>query len=310
MKSGFDVFIPSSAVIFCDLIFSGLAETPKLGEEHYSDDFAFCMGGAAITLVGLSRLGVKVAYSAVLSEGIFGDWLAAGLSKEGVAGPEPLRKGDPAITVSFSTGSDRAFLSYSKVKPETERDLNLLKETRPRIFFATGLEGIIKQADLAIEAHKMGITIALDCQHTKRNATDPDASKILKCASILFANQVESRTLSGCADHIEGARKLLSFVPAVVLKLGEAGAYVFTRNEEFFRPSVKAEKVVDTTGAGDAFAAAFVYSMLLDRDYGECLECGHVAGASSVAAQGGICGLLTAEDLEQRRNLFYGKQAK
>jgi sugar/nucleoside kinase (ribokinase family) len=76
-------------------------------------------------------------------------------------------------------------------------------------------------------------------------------------ATLLLPNTDEARLLTGCADVVAAARALAARHPVVVVSLGPDGALWATRDELVHRPAHPAA-VVDTTGAGDAFAAGLL----------------------------------------------------
>jgi len=100
-------------------------------------------------------------------------------------------------------------------------------------------------------------------------------------AEILFPNSEEAETLAGSAD-VEIQRAVLTRrFPVVVVKRGAAGAEVW-RGAEIFRSPAPRVKVVDTTGAGDAFAAAFLAARLAGEATPTCLEKAVAAGSIAV----------------------------
>jgi sugar/nucleoside kinase (ribokinase family) len=106
-------------------------------------------------------------------------------------------------------------------------------------------------------------------------------------ASVLFVNRDEALALSGSVDLAEQIAILGQHYERVVVKLGLHGAAVGGR--EGVRHTLPAPKVqvVDTTGAGDAFAAAFITAMLQGDDERDCLGAGIVAGSKAVTQIGG-----------------------
>jgi sugar/nucleoside kinase (ribokinase family) len=84
---------------------------------------------------------------------------------------------------------------------------------------------------------------------------------------ILIPNLEEGQLLSGKVAAPDVAGSLLDLAPVVALKLGERGCMVRTRSgESFEEPAAPVETVRDVTGAGDAFAAAFLVEYLRRRD--------------------------------------------
>ena len=76
---------------------------------------------------------------------------------------------------------------------------------------------------------------------------------------VLLINDAEARQLAGEANLIRAARKILSWGPrALVVKRGEYGAAMFTKDTYFAIPAYPLESVFDPTGAGDTFAGGFM----------------------------------------------------
>jgi sugar/nucleoside kinase (ribokinase family) len=105
--------------------------------------------------------------------------------------------------------------------------------------------------------------------------------------STLFANEDEAEALSGRGDLEGQMRALGPNYGRVVIKLGAAGAAVGDAQGVKLRVPAPEVKVVDTTGAGDAFAAAFISAELGGADLAACLERGVAAGSAAVTKIGG-----------------------
>lgn len=106
-------------------------------------------------------------------------------------------------------------------------------------------------------------------------------------ASWLFANQDEARTLSG-ADSLEQQLQFLGgYYDTVVIKRGAEGAAIGGRDKPVLQRPAPSVTVVDSTGAGDAFAAGLLATHLRGAPLGEALEAGTAAGAKAVEAIGG-----------------------
>jgi sugar/nucleoside kinase (ribokinase family) len=83
--------------------------------------------------------------------------------------------------------------------------------------------------------------------------------RLLKRVNLLMVNDSEARELSGDHNLLRAARWIQAQGPEmVVIKKGEHGAILFTREFAFFAPGYPLEEVFDPTGAGDAFAGGFV----------------------------------------------------
>ena len=83
--------------------------------------------------------------------------------------------------------------------------------------------------------------------------------RLLERVDLLMVNDSEARELSGDYNLLRAARWIQAHGPRmVVVKKGEHGAILFTRDFIFFAPGYPLEEVFDPTGAGDAFAGGFV----------------------------------------------------
>ena len=104
---------------------------------------------------------------------------------------------------------------------------------------------------------------------------------------MLFVNRDEARALSGTADPEEQMRLLGKTCERVVLKLGANGAALGNSLGTVLTLPAPKVQVIDTTGAGDAFAAAFLTADLNGELSEDCLAAGIAAGSEAVKKIGG-----------------------
>jgi ribokinase len=107
------------------------------------------------------------------------------------------------------------------------------------------------------------------------------------CATVLLPNADEARLLTGCADVADAARALARRHPIVAVSVGADGALWASGDALVHRPAHPAD-VVDTTGAGDAFAAGLLAAWLAapDVDPGAALDAGLARAAAVVRRPG------------------------
>ena len=104
---------------------------------------------------------------------------------------------------------------------------------------------------------------------------------------VVLANADEATVLTGCADPADAALALARPSRVVVVKLGADGALVATRGSDDVDPPPRRQvEVVDTTGAGDAFAAGFLPGWRTGSDLAAALDAGNALGARVVTRQG------------------------
>jgi sugar/nucleoside kinase (ribokinase family) len=99
----------------------------------------------------------------------------------------------------------------------------------------------------------------------------------------LFGNEHEVQHLTGCRGLADCLDALSSKVGTLVVTRGAEGAVSIEGGQRFDAPAAAVERVVDTTGAGDLFAAGFMAARCRGRELRECLEAGAIAAAEVIS---------------------------
>lgn len=105
-------------------------------------------------------------------------------------------------------------------------------------------------------------------------------------AHIVFANEEESRLLYG-TSHEETAQRIAKNGAVAVIKLGKRGSYVSDGNESFYQDAVPTT-VVDTTAAGDMFAAGFLFGWVADNPLRSCAHTASVLASDVISRYGAV----------------------
>jgi sugar/nucleoside kinase (ribokinase family) len=101
--------------------------------------------------------------------------------------------------------------------------------------------------------------VACDTMNFWIESRRADLIKLLSLVNLITLNDAEARQLTEKANLVHAARWILSHGPrCVIIKKGEHGAFMFTRESIFFAPAYPLEQIFDPTGAGDSFAGGFV----------------------------------------------------
>src|SRR6185503_13366712 len=101
--------------------------------------------------------------------------------------------------------------------------------------------------------------VALDTMNLWIDTTRDSLQKAIEVVDLLIVNDAEARQLTGEPTLIKAARKILSLGPrSVIVKRGEYGAAMFTKESYFAIPAYPLEAVFDPTGAGDTFAGGLM----------------------------------------------------
>jgi sugar/nucleoside kinase (ribokinase family) len=153
------------------------------------------------------------------------------------------------------------------------------------------------QAGATIErARAAGLTTSLDTGWDSRGEWMGVIGPCLPRLDLLFLNEEESAKLSGFESACDGARFFHDRGTAtVVVKLGARGCLVSYRGSQFEEPAFAIEPV-DTTGAGDSFAGAFLAGLRHGLPLVAAARLANAAGALSVQRPGATTGLLSYEE--------------
>ena len=112
--------------------------------------------------------------------------------------------------------------------------------------------------------------VACDTMNFWIESRRPDLLALLEHVDLITLNDAEARQLTEQANLVKAARWILERGPGhVIIKKGEHGAFMFTRDTVFFAPAYPLESVFDPTGAGDAFAGGFMGYLARTGDLSE-----------------------------------------
>ncbi|MFM5908007.1 MAG: adenosine kinase, partial [Novosphingobium sp.] len=255
-------------------------------------------GSAANTLAGLAALGAECAFIGQVADDQLGEVFAHDIRAGGIAFDTPARAGDPptARCLIFVTPDGQrtmnTFLGASQFLPADALDEAMIASAR--VLYLEGYlwdpeepRAAMRRAIAAARGagRKVAFTLS-DAFVISRHGDDfralIDAGEI----DILFANHVELAALTGNDDFDAGVAQLRAKVPTLVVTCGPDGA-IATSGDELARVSAEpVERVVDTTGAGDLFAAGFLFGHVRGRSLGDCLRLGSICAAEIISHYG------------------------
>jgi len=145
------------------------------------------------------------------------------------------------------------------------------------------------------DAAALGLSTSLDTAWDALGEWMKVLAPSLPQAGILFSNEDEARMLTGTADPpLAAARLREAGATNIVLKLGGNGCAVFTNEGEWHVPGYEVI-AIDSTGAGDCFAGAYLAALQRNLPHPEAARVANAVGALNVQALGGTTGLLNWE---------------
>ena len=147
-----------------------------------------------------------------------------------------------------------------------DTQLNVFADFRPKLSDASRRSRLVFlgniQPDLQREVREQvsgAELVALDTMNYWITTVPEAVKEAIRGVNVVIINDAEARQLAGEPNLIKAARKILSWGPmALVVKRGEYGAAMFTKDTYFAIPAYPLEAVFDPTGAGDTFAGGFM----------------------------------------------------
>lgn len=285
--------------IYSDLIFTGLSGLPVLGREIFANDLAISAGGGAfITAAHLRHAGRNVALVARLGTDPLSvqtgqDMAATGIDLRFV---EHAADAGPQVTAVTVLKEERAFLTKRAGGARPSTLGAALEWTQAAHLHIAEYATLHEMPELIDFARQKGLTVSLDPSWDADLIYDKALLPSCRGVDVFLPNREEAQAMTGYADPAEALRHLMAFFPCVVLKDGANGAWLGSEGEILHVPS-KPVRVVDTTGAGDAFNAGFIHAWLSGRDKKACLNAGIEAGCLSVQSAGGASAVREIEYL-------------
>jgi ribokinase len=222
-------------------------------------------GGGTNAAVALSRLGHKVAYLGKVGNDANSDFIVNDLKKENIGLILVRGRGCSGYSMILdSLKHDRTILTFKGCNDKLKFSEIPLKRLKAKWFYFSSMlgESFRTLEKLSSYARKNNIKIVFNPSSYLAEKGAAYLSAILRHTHILILNKCEAELLAGHGTIPSMLRKLAELGPSIVaITNGKAGVFVF--DGDYFY-SAKAHKigVVETTGAGDAFAASFLSGIL------------------------------------------------
>jgi len=251
-----------------------LAETSGLPKQRASG------GSTANTIHGLAHLGIPVGFIGKVGEDDLGRFFRKDM-KVNKINPilfKSIHETGKALAM-ISPDSERTFATYLGAAVELSPEDLTSEIFKTYDFFY--IEGYLIQNHAVFEkavrlAKANGLQVCLDL--ASYNVVDDNRDFFRKIMSeyvdILFANEEEIKSLTGKKPE-DAILEAGILVNQVIVKLGAEGSLVYT-NGKLHRIGVKPSNPVDTTGAGDLYAAGFLYGLIMEQDPETCGKIGSI----------------------------------
>jgi sugar/nucleoside kinase (ribokinase family) len=271
-------------------------------------------GSAANTIVGVANLGARAAYVGKVRDDQIGRLYAHDIRAAGVAFETKAGATGPATGCSYilvTPDGERTMNTYLGAAQDlTPADIDEAQIAASAVLYLEGYlwdpqsakEAFVKASTIA---HGAGRQVALTLSDSfcvdryrdeflglMRNGT----------ADLIFANEAELHSLYQTSDFDTALTQLRKDVKLGVVTRSEKGCVVASAEDVIAVPAVPIQKLVDTTGAGDLFAAGFLFGLVRNAGYEKAGMLGGLA-AAEVIQHIGARPQISLKELAQKHGL-------
>jgi len=254
-------------------------------------------GSAGNTIAGLGSLGAACGYIGKLRDDDLGAAYRHDLIAGGVRFTTAMAQDGPATArciIFVTSDAERTMNTYLGACVNlTADDIDADIVAAAKI---TYLEGYLydephakaafhRAADVAHDAGRkvaLSLSDAFCVERHRGDFLDLIESRI----DILFANEAELKALFETDDLDEALGRISGLVDLAAVTLGARGSVVISGADQLRSPAAHIERVVDTTGAGDLYAAGFLYGLARDFPYAECARIASLTAAEVISHVG------------------------
>lgn len=275
-------------------IIAHFAAYPGKGEDALAHSTeVHCGGSAANTALALARMGIDVSLISRVGPDSWALKVLSCLNEAGV-NPQGLQRDSVTMTglmyVIVTPDGERTILGHRGANVRTDPDQIQPEEIQmARVLHLSGYALLAEpQRTAALRAFEIArrheLRVTLDPGMSLPQVALQDLQALLPAVHILFPSLAEAQQLTGLREPEVCAQALLETgVEVVALKLGREGCLVSNAHGSFQVPGFAVD-TLDSTGAGDAFAAGFIAGFLGGLDWRSVAVLGNALGAM-VAAQ-------------------------
>lgn len=248
-------------------------------------------GSASNTITGLSKLGIDTGFIGMVGDDFYGKYYNDDLAKYGVVSYLSVNKGESSgvATTFISKDGQRTFGTFlGSAALLDKKDLNQVNFSGYDYFYIEGY--LVQNLELIREAmtlaKKAGVKVILDL--ASFNVVEENRNFLLhilpEMVDIVFANEEEAQALLG-VDTNKALDILGEYVEIAIVKVGAKGSYIKKGLESVFVPANIVD-CIDTTGAGDLYAAGFIYGLIKGLSLKESGEIGTLLAGSVITQVG------------------------
>ncbi len=272
-----------------------------VGEKIIVNHLEFQIGGGGTnTAVAFSRLGLKTGYLGKIGEDDNGARIFTSLKEENVDFIGALGDVSGYSVILDSLHEDRTILSFKGCNDDLSFNEVSLSRLKTKWFYFSSMmgESLETLKKLAGFASRKKIKIAFNPANYLAEKGVRETGEILRASSVLIVNKEEAELLSGKKTIDESMLFLKEYArDYVVITDGSNGAYCYDGEKVYHAKPNPSIKIVETTGAGDAFASGFIGFLALGERLEAAMKAGFLEAESVIQDYGSKNKLLSRKEL-------------
>lgn len=284
--------------VFYDLVMAGVSP-PAPGAEVFARAITVTPGGAATRAVAAARLGMRTGLVAAVGRDRFGDDLVGMLAAEPRLDPTWLQRPEgvhTAVTVAMTDATDRSFVTYEE--PGTGVPATVDPPLPGVGVCHIGIADGPAAAPWLAALRAAGTVVVGGVGWDETGRWDPATLERLCDVDAFVPNEEEALRYTRTDGVEAAAERLTALTPVVCITRGAAGAFALdAATGERVQVPAPVTRVVDPTGAGDCFVAAFAAGRVAGWDLRTTVAVAVLAASLSVARLGGAAAAPTRAEV-------------
>lgn len=247
-------------------------------------------GSAANTIHGMAKLGAQVGYIGKIGVDTFGQNFADDMQSNGATPILSFGKTETGRAMALITpDGERTFATFLGAAVELcDNDININQFIGFNILHLEGYlvfnHNLVEKACKLAKQNNMLISIDLASFNVVEANLEFITNIIKNYIDIVFANEEEAKALTGLEPH-DAVNEISKMANIAVVKVGAEGSFI-KRDNEFYKVNAIKANCIDTTGAGDLFAAGFLFGLINNKALDTCAHYGSITAGNVVETLG------------------------
>ncbi|MAI91044.1 adenosine kinase [Ponticaulis sp.] len=264
----------------------------------FGTDARFVAGGSgANTIAGVTSFGGKTGYIGKVAEDALGRYFRKAMEKVEIDFPTASLEKGPGTArciIGVTPDGERSMNTYLGASTEfTDEDVDAEMIKQGKILYLEGYlfdkpeakKAFVHAAEIAKAANRR-VALTLSDSFCVDRHRESFQHLIRGHVDVLFANEAELLSLYETQDFNKAVQLLRKDAYAAAVTRSSKGSVVITPEEVISLPAEPVKKVVDATGAGDQYAAGFLFGYARNRRVRDCAKLGHIAAAEVISHYG------------------------